>query len=113
MKLVKAYIRPVLLEDVYKNLRSNGHCCISVFKGEGVGKFSDPQTEHGSLDFPAMHSHIVKIEIVARESSIDSIIKIIRDAASTGSSGDGNIFVTNIEQAVRIRDGEEGAKILQ
>ncbi|MCP9290558.1 P-II family nitrogen regulator [Gracilimonas sediminicola] len=112
MKLIKAYIRPILLEDVYKSLRAAGHCCITVFKGEGAGQYSDPDKEHGSLEFPAMHSKVTKIEIAAQETSVQPIIETIQQSASTGSSGDGIIFVSPIEYALRIRDGKEGAEIL-
>ncbi|MEP1151933.1 MAG: P-II family nitrogen regulator [Balneola sp.] len=112
MKLIKAYIRPILLEDVYKLLRERGHNNITVFKGEGAGNYSDPNHVHGSLNFPAMHSHVVKIEIAAQEVDVNSIIETIIERASSNSTGDGIIFVSPIEYAVRIRDGEEGAKIL-
>lgn len=112
MKLVKAYIRPVLLEEMYKTLRSEGHCCITVFRGEGAGQYRDPQHEHGSLNFPAMHSHVVKVEIAAVDEDVSSIVKIIQDTASTGSRGDGIIFVMPIEEMVRIRDGEMGPKVI-
>lgn len=112
MKLIKAYIRPMLLEDVYKALRAKGHCCITVFKGEGAGRFSDPEKEHGSLNFPAMHSHIVKIEIATPKEHVESIIKTIQQTAATGARGDGIIFVSPVEQAVRIRDGRTGTEVL-
>lgn len=112
MKLIKAYIRPILLKDVYKALRTAGHCCITVFKGEGAGQYSDPDKEHGSLEFPAMHSKVTKIEIAAQDTSVQPIIETIQQAASTGSSGDGIIFVSPVEYALRIRDGQEGAEVL-
>lgn len=112
MKLVKAYIRPMLLEDVYKKLRSEGHCCITVFRGESVGQYTDPNHAHGSLKFPAMHSEVVKIEIAALDEDVKSIIEIIRDTASTNSRGDGIIYVMPIEEMVRIRDGETGASVI-
>ncbi|WP_428235188.1 P-II family nitrogen regulator [Gracilimonas sp.] len=113
MKLVKAYIRPMLLEEVYKALRSEGHCCITVFRGEGAGQYTDPDHAHGSLQFPAMHSKVVKIEIAAIDEDVNSIIEIIQQTASTGSRGDGIIFVMPIENMIRIRDGEEGAKVIE
>lgn len=112
MKLIKAYIRPGLLEEVYSALRKKGHSSMTVFKGEGTGRFSDPESCHGSLDFPAMHTRIVKIEIAAEENSCDSIIRIIRDHAHTGGRGDGVIFVSPIEKAERIRDGLKGPEVL-
>lgn len=113
MKLVKAYIRPVLLEEVYKALRSAGHCCITVFRGEGAGQYTDPDHAHGSLQFPAMHSKVVKIEIATVDEGVQPIIEIIQSTASTGSRGDGIIFVMSIENMVRIRDGERGAMVIE
>lgn len=85
---------------------------MTVFKGEGTGRFSDPESSHGSLDFPAMHTRVVKIEIAAEENNYKSIIKIIRDHARTGGKGDGVIFVSPIERAERIRDGLKGPDVL-
>lgn len=113
MKLVKAYIRPMLLEEVYKSLRAEGHCCITVFRGEGVGQYTDPDHAHGSLQFPAMHSKVVKLEIASGDDDVDSIISIIQQTASTGSRGDGIIFVMPIQDMVRIRDGKQGAEVIE
>lgn len=112
MKLVKAYIRPMLLEDVYSTLRKEGHCCMTVFEGEGTGRYSDPDDQHGSLNFPAMHTHIVKIEIAAAEQDTKPIIEIIKEHARTGRKGDGVIFVSPIEHSERIRDGRQGPEVL-
>jgi nitrogen regulatory protein PII len=113
MKLVKAYIRPILLEEVYKKLRSNGHCCITVFRGEGAGQYTDPNHAHGSLEFPALHSKVVKIEIAAVDKNVEPIINIIQQTASTGSRGDGIIFVMPIENMIRIRDGKQGDEVIE
>lgn len=113
MKIVKAYIRPVLLEEVYKALRAEGHCCITVFRGEGAGQYTDPDHAHGSLQFPAMHSRVVKLEIAAVEKDVQSIVDIIQRTASTESRGDGIIFVMPIESMVRIRDGKQGEEVIE
>jgi nitrogen regulatory protein PII len=112
MKLIKAYIRPELLEEVYSALRKGGHYCMTAFEGEGTGRYSDPDRQHGSLNFPAMHTHIVKIEIAAKEEDVISIFEIIKKHGCTGRSGDGIVFVSPIEQPIRIRDGKQGADIL-
>jgi len=112
MKLIKAYIRPGLLEEVYSALRKEGHSSMTVFKGEGTGRFSDPESLHGSLDFPAMHTRVVKVEIAAEQENCDSIIRIIKEHAHTGGRGDGVLFVSPIEHAERIRDGRQGPEVL-
>lgn len=112
MKLVKAYIRPMLLEEVYTALRKEGYCCMTVFEGEGTGRYSDPSDRHGSLKFPAMHTDVVKIEIAAEDSDVEPISEIIQEHGRTGRKGDGIVFVSPIEQVTRIRDGEQGAAVL-
>lgn len=112
MKLVKAYIRPMLLEDVYTALRQEGYCCMTVFEGEGTGRYSDPDHQHGSLNFPAMHTHVAKIEIAAKTDDVDTITEIIKKHGRTGRKGDGIVYVTTIERMTRIRDGKQGAAVL-
>jgi len=112
MKLVKAYIRPMVLEDVYAELRDNGHSSMTVFEGEGTGRYTDPKKKHGSISFPAMHTHVVKLEIAAESEDIDSIIQTIQKHGHTGRKGDGIIYVIPIEQTTRIRDGMQGSDIL-
>lgn len=112
MKLVKAYIRPLLLEDVYSALSKEGFCCMTVFEGEGTGRYSDPDHQHGSLNFPAMHTHVAKLEIAAESDDVDKITQIIITNANTGRKGDGLVFVTPIEEITRIRDGKQGTEVL-
>ncbi len=102
----------MLLEDVYSALRKHDYCCMSVFEGEGTGKYNDPKNKHGSLDFPAMHTKVIKIEIAAKEDDVKPIIQIIKTHAHTGRKGDGLVFVSPVEYATRIRDDKEGAEIL-
>jgi nitrogen regulatory protein PII len=112
MKLVKAYIRPMLLEDIYSALRKDDYRCMTVFEGEGTGRYNDPKSKHGSLRFPAMHTKVTKIEIAAKEEDVTPIIEIIKKHAHTGRKGDGIIFVSSIEYSTRIRDGAEGPEVL-
>ena len=58
-----------------------------------------------------MHTHVAKLEIAAASGEVDKITQIITNHAKTGRKGDGLVFVTPIEQAARIRDGEQGAEI--
>ncbi|MDZ7660489.1 P-II family nitrogen regulator [Fodinibius sp.] len=112
MKLLKVLIRPILLEEISKELRHHGVCCMTVYHGEGTGKYIDPTKEHGSLDFPAMHAEVVKIEIATHDEDAEKVADIIQKRASTGSEGDGIIFISTIEEAVRIKDGTRGSDVL-
>ncbi|MEX2464180.1 MAG: P-II family nitrogen regulator [Balneolaceae bacterium] len=112
MKLLKVLIRPILLEEISKELRHHSVCCMTVYHGEGTGKYIDHTKEHGSLDFPAMHAEVVKIEIATHDENAEKVAEIIQKRASTGSEGDGIIFISTIEEAVRIKDGTRGPDVL-
>ncbi|GGK18624.1 hypothetical protein GCM10007962_11000 [Yeosuana aromativorans] len=104
MKEIKAFFRINRVNDVALNLQKNGFCCFSLFEGDGSGKLSDPDKEYPSLRHPFLHYKIAKLEIVCNKEDENAIVKIIKEHAHTGKSGDGLIYVTNVEQKVRIRD---------
>jgi nitrogen regulatory protein P-II 1 len=104
MKEVKAFIRPGKLTKLAEHLKKEKFCCFTVFEGEGVGNYSDPTTKFPSLKHPFLHNKIIKIELVCKKEEVTDIIKIIKDYAQTGESGDGLIYVVNVEQKIRIRD---------
>ena len=104
MKEIKAFIRPEKLLEVAKSLKKEHFCCFTVFKGEGVGDYTDPDTEFPSLDFPFLHNKVIKIEIVCEKANVDRIIDTIKTHAQTCHKGDGLIYVSNVESKIRIRD---------
>jgi len=104
MKEIKAFIRPEKLIDVTKHLKKEHFCCFTVFKGEGVDDYTDPNTEFPSLDFPFLHNKVFKIELVCNKEDVSKIIKTIKTHAQTGHSGDGLIYVSNVESKTRIRE---------
>jgi len=106
MKEIKAFIRPEKLNEVAKSLKKDQFCCFTVFEGEGVGDYSDEDTQFPSLKFPFLHNKIVKIEIVCNKEDVDKLIDTIRAHARTGERGDGLIYVSNVDSRIRIRDGE-------
>ena len=104
MREIKAFIRPEKLNSVAENLKKKHYCCFTVFDGEGVGDFVDPETEFPSLKFPFLHSKVVKIEIVCSKEDVSNIVNTIKKYAHTGKSGDGLIYVMNVENKIRIKD---------
>lgn len=104
MKEIKAFIRPKKLIEVAENLKKEKFCCFTVFEGEGMGDYTDPNTRFPSLKFPFLHNKIIKIELVCKKEDVNSIVKIIKEHAQTGEKGDGLICVSNVEQRIRIRD---------
>jgi nitrogen regulatory protein P-II 1 len=113
MKEIKAFVRPEEFDDMFAALKHDGYCCVTVTECEGTGKYSDPErAELPSLKIPYMHSEVLKLEIVARDEDVDSIIKLIEKHGKTGRRGDGMIYVINVERAIHIRTGNEGENIL-
>jgi len=106
MKEIKAFIRPEKLNEVAKSLKKDQFCCFTVFEGEGVGDYSDEDTQFPSLKFPFLHNKIIKIEIVCNKEDVHKVIDTIRTHARTGERGDGLIYVSNVDSRIRIRDGE-------
>ena len=104
MKEIKAFIREDKLIEVAKNLKKSQYSCFSVFKGEGVGDYTDPDKEFPSLEFPFLHNKVVKIEIVCNTRQVSHIVNIIKMYARTGKKGDGLIYVSSVEDQIKIRD---------
>ena len=104
MKEIKAFVRPERLADIVEHLRKEGFCCLTVFKGEGTGHYSDKSKEWPSLDHPFLHSQVAKIEIVTSPKKADKILKIIHEYGKTGNPGDGLIYMTDVTKAVRVKD---------
>jgi len=112
MKEIKAMIRPEKFEEVYRELRSKGYCCLTVYHGEGIGRRGDPDKMNASLEFPFLHSKVVKIEIIIADEQQDEVFGIIQHAACTNNKGDGIIYSSKIDTAMSIRTGESGEAVL-
>lgn len=108
MKEIKAYVRRSKMDDVVHGLKSIGVKAMSVIAVEGIGALADPESSELSLSYVTNYSMVYKVEIVCRESDADLIVTTLRKLARTGSRGDGVIFISDIERAVKIRSGDEG-----
>ena len=108
MKLVTAVVKPFKLDDVREALSEIGVQGITVTEVKGFGR----QKGHTELYRGAEHVvdflPKVKIEVAIAEAALDQVIKAITNAANTGKIGDGKIFVSTLEQVIRIRTGETG-----
>lgn len=112
MKRVEAIIKPFKLEDVKDALAEIGIEGMTVSEVKGYGR----QKGHSELYRGAEYDvdFVVKnlLEIVVDDSDVDAVIETIKENASTGSIGDGKIFVTNLENVIRIRTGETGSEAI-
>ncbi len=108
MKKIEAIIKPFKLDEVKEALQEAGLQGITVTEAKGFGRQKGHTELYRGAEYVVDFLPKVKIEVVVAESQVDAAVDAIRDAAQTGRIGDGKIFVSNIEQVIRIRTGETG-----
>ena len=108
MKKVEAIIKPFKLDEVKDALNQIGLKGITVLEAKGFGRQKGHTELYRGAEYVVDFLPKVKIEIVIADDLVEKAIDAIRRAAQTGRIGDGKIFVSNIEEAVRIRTGESG-----
>jgi nitrogen regulatory protein P-II 1 len=108
MKKIEAIIKPFKLDEVKEALQDVGLQGITVIEAKGFGRQKGHTELYRGAEYVVDFLPKVKIEIVIGDELVDRAIEAIRSAAQTGRIGDGKIFVSTIEQAIRIRTGETG-----
>ena len=112
MKLVTAIIKPFKLDDVREALSEIGVQGITVTEVKGFGRQKGHTELYRGAEYVVDFLPKVKIDIAIAADMLDQVVEAISKAANTGKIGDGKIFVSPIEQVVRIRTGETGADAL-
>jgi len=112
MKLVTAIIKPFKLDDVREALSSIGVTGITVTEVKGFGRQKGHTELYRGAEYVVDFLPKVKMEIAINDDMLDQVIEAITNAAKTGKIGDGKIFVSSIEQTIRIRTGENGSEAL-
>lgn len=112
MKLVTAIIKPFKLDDVREALSHIGIQGITVTEVKGFGRQKGHTELYRGAEYVVDFLPKVKIEVVLEADQVDAAIEAIIDAAKTDKIGDGKIFVSPVEQAIRIRTGESGTDAL-
>ena len=108
MKKIEATIKPFKLDEVKEALQEIGVQGLSVVEVKGFGRQKGHTELYRGAEYVVDFLPKVKIEVVLADDLVESAIESIQNAARTDKIGDGKIFVTPIEQAVRIRTGETG-----
>ena len=108
MKLVTAIIKPFKLDDVKEALQDVGLQGITVTEAKGFGRQKGHTELYRGAEYVVDFLPKVKIEIVLPDELVERAVDAIRKAAQTGRIGDGKIFVSTVEEAIRIRTGETG-----
>ena len=109
MKLIAAIVRPFKLDDVREALSQAGVSGITVTEVKGFGRQKGHTELYRGAQYVVDFLPKVKIETVVDDSQVEAIVEAIQQSARTGKTGDGKIFVTAIDQVIRIRTGEIGA----
>ena len=112
MKLVTAIIKPFKLDEVREALSAIGVQGVTVTEVKGFGRQKGHTELYRGAEYVVDFLPKVKIEVVVKDSEVERCIDAVVKAAKTGKIGDGKIFVSSLEQVVRIRTGETGADAL-
>ena len=112
MKKVEAIIKPFKLDEVKEALQEIGIQGLSVLEAKGFGRQKGHTELYRGAEYVVDFLPKVKIELVISDDQTDAVIEAIVGAAKTGKIGDGKIFVSTVEQAIRIRTSEEGPDAL-
>ncbi len=112
MKLVTAIIKPFKLDDVREALSEVGASGITVIEVKGFGRQKGHTELYRGAEYVVDFLPKIKVEVAVSADQLDQVIEAISAAAKTGKIGDGKIFVSSLEQVVRIRTGETGAEAL-
>ena len=109
MKKIEAIIKPFKLDEVKNSLAEIGIQGLTVYEAKGSGRQKGHTELYRGAEYVVDFLPKVKIEIVVDDNLLSEALECIENSAKTGRIGDGKIFVTNIEQSVRIRTGEKGS----
>ena len=108
MKLITAIIKPFKADEVREALSDIGVSCVTLTEVKGFGRQKGHTELYRGAEYVIDFLPKSKMEIAVSDSMVDQAIEAICKAAGTGQIGDGKIFVTNLEQTLRIRTGETG-----
>jgi nitrogen regulatory protein P-II 1 len=109
MKKIEAIIKPFKLDEVKEALQEIGLQGITVIEAKGFGRQKGHTELYRGAEYVVDFLPKVKIEVVLSDEMLDKAVEAIQKAAKTGRIGDGKIFISTVEEAIRIRTGETGA----
>ena len=112
MKMLTAVVKPFKAEEVRDALAQVGVQGMTITKVKGFGRQKGHTELYRGAEYVVDFVPKVKLELAVREEQLDQAIEAIMKAAGTGKIGDGKIFVTDLEQVIRIRTGETGSEAI-
>jgi nitrogen regulatory protein P-II 1 len=112
MKLITAIVKPAKVDDIKVALQTAGIAGMTVSETRGFGRQKGHTEIYRGAEYTVDFIPKVRIEVLVEDAEAPAIIDTIVTTASTGSIGDGKLWVTNVEQVIRIRTGERGGDAL-
>lgn len=112
MKLITAIIKPFKMDDVREALSDMGVAGVTATEVKGFGRQKGHTELYRGAEYVVDFLPKIKLEIAVADEVLDKAVQAIVKAANTGKIGDGKIFVTNLEQVIRIRTGETGEEAI-
>lgn len=112
MRKIEAIIKPFKLDEVKEALNEIGIQGLTVTEAKGFGRQKGHTELYRGAEYVVDFIPKIKIEIILKDDMVAKVIETISDAARTGRIGDGKIFVSNVEEVIRIRTGESGEDAL-
>ena len=109
MKLITAIIKPFKLDDVREALSDIGVQGITVTEVKGFGRQKGHTELYRGAEYVVDFLPKIKLEIAAGSDMVDSVVEAIAKSAATGKIGDGKVFISSLDEVIRIRTGETGA----
>ena len=113
MREVKAYLRLDKVDEVVRALRDNGVAHMTINHVRSLGSGVDPRRQRISFEAGTTYTETAKLEFICSEPEVERLVPIIRAHAVTGEKGDGVIFVSPVDYALKIRTGAEGREALR
>lgn len=110
MKKIEAIIKPFKLDEVKEALQEVGLQGITVTEAKGFGRQKGHTELYRGAEYVVDFLPKVKLEIIVNDDLLDKAVEAIKQAAHTGRIGDGKIFISSVEEVIRIRTGESGAE---
>ncbi len=112
MKKIEAYIKPFKLDEVKDALMEAGVGGMSIIEVKGFGRQRGHKELYRGSEYQVDFLPKILLQVVVRDEEVERIVKAIVSSARTGQIGDGKIFISSVEDAIRVRTGESGEEVL-
>lgn len=112
MKIIKAIVRPQLYEEIAETLAAIGVVGVTATDCIGHGRQKGHQEIYRGTEFDVKYVSKINLEVVVPDDRVDNVVEVLESKAKSGQVGDGKIFIREMVDAVRIRDGQHGTQVL-